>query len=122
MTKEGFCVIIRASEKTFETEIKMDENEIVDMRVVFKMTKGKNPECIAFLLDAPAGEDFIMSYAHVGQHSEASYEFAENYCRLASEEEYKDLREELESIGYRLYIREKINRSLHGGNKKIFHI
>lgn len=97
------------------------DEDIVETRVVFKMTKEKNPECIAFLLDVPANPGFIMSYAHIGQHSEAIFEFAEQDCRLATEEEYKALKEELESIGYRLYIRERINRKLHGANSKIFH-
>jgi hypothetical protein len=83
--------------------------ELVDTRVIFKMSDG---ECVAFLLDCPANYGNVLSYMHVGQHGEACIEFF-NDCKLATEEEYKDLREELESIGYRLYIRSRWN-----GNRK----
>lgn len=74
---------------------------LTETRVIFKMSDG---ECVAFLLDCPANYGNVLSYMHVGQHGEASLEFFRE-CRLATEEEYKDLREELESIGYRLYLR-----------------
>jgi hypothetical protein len=78
-------------------------NEKTETRVIFKMIDG---ECIAFLLDCPAYPGYVMSYMHVGQHGEASIEFFRE-CKLATETEFEDLREELESIGYRLYLREK---------------
>jgi hypothetical protein len=84
-------------------EIKM--SDIVETRVIFKMSDG---ECIAFLLDCEANYRNVLCYMHVGQHSEASIGFFQE-CKLATEEEYKDLREELESIGYRLYLRERWN-------------
>ena len=82
---------------------------LTETRVIFKMSDG---ECIAFLLDCPSNYGNVLSYMHVGQHGEASVEFFRE-CKLATEEEYKDLREELESIGYRLYL-----RSMWNGNKK----
>jgi hypothetical protein len=84
-------------------------NILVDTRVIFKISDG---ECVAFLLDCPANYGNVLSYIHVGQHGEASIEFFSE-CKLATEEEYKDLREELESIGYRLYLRSRWN-----GNRK----
>ena len=42
-------------------------------------------------------------YAHIGQHSACSPEYIKE-CRKATEQEYKDLAEELESIGYNLEI------------------
>lgn len=82
----------------------MDEKTFT--RVVFKMTPKdvySGRECIAFLLDADANRDYIMSYMHVGQHSEATVEFCVA-CRLATPEEYADLKAELETIGYELKI------------------
>ncbi len=79
--------------------------EKTETRVIFKMYDG---ECIAFLLDCPATYGYVLSYMHVGQHGEASIEFFHE-CKLATEEEFESLREELESIGYRLYLREKWN-------------
>jgi hypothetical protein len=44
------------------------------------------------------------SYAHTGQHSDACEEYI-NECRPATEEEYKDLFNELENqIGYNLEV------------------
>ena len=80
------------------------ENELVETRVVFKMLEG---EPIAFLLDVDANPNMIMSYMHIGQHGEADVDIAKS-LPSASEEEYADLQKELESIGYRLYLRSKI--------------
>jgi hypothetical protein len=43
------------------------------------------------------------SYAHIGQHSDACEEYISE-CRNATEDEYKDLFNELESIGYNLEV------------------
>lgn len=48
-------------------------------------------------------------YAHIGQHSACSPEYAKE-SRLATEQEYKDLRNELESIGYNLEILDGLKR------------
>jgi hypothetical protein len=72
----------------------------VKTRVVFKEFKG---EVVAFLLDVPANKGMIMTYAHIGQHSEASKEFYQEIF-LATPKKYNDLKEELESIGYDLEI------------------
>jgi len=47
-------------------------------------------------------EGNIMCYAHVGQHSGASYDYVLKKTVPASETEYIDLKTELESIGYNL--------------------
>lgn len=47
-------------------------------------------------------------YQHVGQHGGADYNHCIHELTLpAKPEEYKDLQEELESLGYRLKIRRK---------------
>jgi len=79
---------------------------LVDTRVIFKIAR--EGECVAFLLDCPASIGYILSYMHIGQHGDASIGFF-NECRLATEEEYKDLLGELWSIGYRPYIRSRWN-------------
>ena len=50
------------------------------------------------------GEKYFTSYAHLGQHSTCSQSFLAEKCRKATEEEYKDLKTELESIGYNINI------------------
>lgn len=48
-------------------------------------------------------EIFCSSYAHVGQHSACSNLYVKE-CKKATPEQYKDLKEELTSIGYNLKI------------------
>lgn len=43
------------------------------------------------------------SYAHIGQHSACHIDYAKE-CKEATPEQYKDLKAELESIGYNLKI------------------
>lgn len=53
------------------------------------------------------GDRVKMSYEHIGQHGSCDREYATD-CEVASEKEYKDLKEELESIGYNLNVLEEI--------------
>lgn len=64
----------------------------------------------------------VTFYTHVGQHGSADYNHCINTSKLATEEEYKDLKCELESIGYNLNIVKKQNhkkylKSYHEINK-----
>ena len=49
-------------------------------------------------------ENTFMGYVHLGQHIPVSKYFFQKKCRKATEEEYQDLKTELESIGYKLNI------------------
>lgn len=49
----------------------------------------------------------FMSYMHIGQHGSASHEIVQG-TKLATQEEYRDLKQELESIGYDLSVYQKI--------------
>ena len=49
-------------------------------------------------------ENTFVGYVHLGQHTAVSNSFLAEKCRKATEEEYKDLKTELESIGYNLNI------------------
>ena len=49
------------------------------------------------------------SYAHIGQHGGADYKFSISASKPATPEEYKDLKTELESLGYNLQIIQKRN-------------
>jgi len=57
---------------------------------------------------------FISSYEHLGQHSGADYNGCMESTVSAKENEYKDLKSELESLGYDLNIikRRNYNRYL----------
>lgn len=51
--------------------------------------------------------DLVMSYMHIGQHSEASYSGVVATTVPAIQAEYNDLLQELISIGYELEVRKR---------------
>lgn len=57
-------------------------------------------ELIAFIPSAPANKGMIMSYMHIGQHSEASIDFWLHDTEQCTDDEVYDLRQELKRIGY----------------------
>ena len=61
------------------------------LKVIFRK---KDNDVIAFLPEIEVNHGNIMSYMHIGQHGEASYEFYTE-TKKATEEEYKSLLEEL---------------------------
>ena len=72
-------------------------------KVVFKMIDG---EVIAIFPnnlynEQLYGKTMVDSYMHIGQHSACSIELL-NDLEDASEDQYKDLKNELETIGYKL--------------------
>lgn len=83
------------------------------VKVIFR--KSKNPytneyEIIAFFPEIEANYGNILSYMHIGQHSEASLEFYHS-TKKATEEEYKPLLNELKAIydNCELVVRQKLN-------------
>lgn len=83
------------------------------VKVIFR--KAKNPyskeyEVVAFFPEIEANNGRILSYMHIGQHSEADLGFYHE-TKKATEEEYKPLLEELK-VRYddcELVVRQKIN-------------
>ena len=57
--------------------------------------------------DSEANPGHILCYAHIGQHSEASMGYYRS-GRLARPEEYRDLKVELERIGYDVQVAKRI--------------
>ena len=64
------------------------------VKVIFRK---KDNDVIAFLPQIRVNRGNIMSYMHIGQHGEASYEFYTE-TKKATETEYKSLLEELKRI------------------------
>lgn len=64
------------------------------VKVIFRKTEN---DIIAFLPEIKVNRGNIMSYMHIGQHGEASYEFYTK-TKKATETEYKPLLEELKVI------------------------
>ena len=72
-------------------------------KVIFKML---DDEVIAIFpnniySEVLYGKKVVDCYMHIGQHSSCDIKFAEG-LEDASEEQYKDLKIELETIGYNL--------------------
>ena len=74
-------------------------------KVVFR--KYKDGEILALFPELSEGGAGVESYIHVGQHGGADYSGCIRRTVPATPEEYKDLAEELESIGYNLLIRKR---------------
>jgi len=81
------------------------EDEIIDIEVIFRICKGG--DVVALFPYSIYSNDhigLINSYMHIGQHSSSSYCDTMQSSKPAKEDGYKDLKEELESIGYNLKI------------------
>ena len=65
------------------------------VKVIFR--KDKEGSIIAFLPELRVNHGNIMSYMHIGQHDEASYQFYTE-TKKADESEYNSLLDELKSI------------------------
>lgn len=76
------------------------------VKVIFRKADG---EIVAFFPEANTNFGNILSYAHLGQHGEASYEFYLS-TKKAEEEEYQALFNELKNIynEYELVVKRKI--------------
>ena len=76
------------------------ENPIVEINAIF-------PEEVEYV---ERGQIIYMGYAHIGQHTAIHEDFLKDSLvglhkvETATEEEYKDLKTELELIGYELEI------------------
>jgi hypothetical protein len=78
------------------------------MKVIFRKDKKTN-DIIAFLPEASVNHGNIMCYMHVGQHSEASYNYYKSTIK-ANESEYLPLFSELNNIyDNELIMKEKLN-------------
>ncbi len=64
---------------------------------------------IALFPYVDAGNGYCNSYEHVGQHGGASYSGVFSQTTPATPDEYKDLAEELTSLGYNLEIMQRRN-------------
>jgi hypothetical protein len=78
--------------------------------VIFRIRT--NGDVVALFVRIPADYygRYCVSYEQVGQHGGASALHVIADTRLATEEEYKVLKDELEAIGYRLKVRKRYTR------------
>jgi len=91
------------------------------MDVIFRVITTKEFKGDVFALfphDVANRFGHVTSYEHVGQHSTADYNHCMKMSKPANESEYKDLKKELENIGYNLNIvkRQNYNKWLESYN------
>lgn len=84
------------------------EKDTEHTEVVFRKWKGEIIALFPYRFDDYRALT-CLSYMHVGHHSNADYNHIVYHSKLATEEEYKELFQELESIGYLLKPIQKIN-------------
>lgn len=103
-----------------ETKKDVNENDDGTIRVIF-LVNGKdssNQEVFAYFPDENYDADgkYKSAYSHIGQHSSCDPRYAKE-SRPATPEEYQDLKNELEGIGYNLDIIESgINETSTSGS------
>lgn len=86
--------------------------EIDKVDIVFRVDKSKDFSGTVFALfphECDNHNGNVMSYQHVGQHSAADYNFCIAKSRPATEQEYAELKQELEDIGYEVNVVKKQN-------------
>ena len=76
-------------------------------KVIFRIFR--DGEVIALFPEIEENAGCILSYMHIGQHGAASRDIVTD-TKLATVEQYAPLYKELQSIGYHLQIRKRINR------------
>lgn len=80
--------------------------------VVFRCDKSGDFKDVVFAMLPHECDDrngHVTCYQHVGQHSSANYQGCIKDSRPATEEEYKDLKKEMEGLGYNLNVVKKQN-------------
>lgn len=80
--------------------------------VVFRADKAGDFKGIVFAMLPHECADLkgnVTCYEHVGQHHSADYKGCVAKSRLATEEEYSDLKREMEGLGYNLKVVTKQN-------------
>ena len=86
--------------------------EIVEVDVIFRVDKSRDFSGTVFALfphECDNHNGNVTSYQHVGQHSSANYKHCLELSKVATPEQYADLKKELESIGYKVNVVKKQN-------------
>lgn len=89
----------------------IERNEEETVVVFRKWPPGEGGDVLALFPGIPYDSTrprLCMSYQHVGQHGAADFKGCVGETDPASPAEYADLKAELESIGYRLKVREEV--------------
>lgn len=82
------------------------EKDTFKTKVVFRKYKD-NGDILALFPEVDEGNYKCSCYERIGQHGAADYSHCIRITTPAKEEEYKALKNELESMGYNLDIKKK---------------
>lgn len=90
-------------------------------KVIFRKMK-ESGEIIALFVEEPGTNKShtCLAYVHVGQHFVVNPTLVINTSTLANQDEYRDLKEELERRGYNLKVIKRYQRSHL--NKRMFNL
>jgi len=92
----------------------VDENDVTKTKVLFLVNEKdpKNPDLFAYFPEENYDNrgNLKVGYSHVGQHGGVDPRYAKE-SRLATPEEYQNLKTELESIGYNFDVLNSTNES-----------
>ena len=75
--------------------------------VVFRKWKRSIIALFPYEVENSRGD--VMSYQRIGQHSSANYNYIIVNSKPATQKEYKNLKKELENIGYKLKVIKRMN-------------
>ena len=102
------------------------ENDTYKTDIIFRVETEKDFKGTVFAIfphDVCTRSGLVTTYQHVGQHSGGDYNRCITSSRLATKEESKALKIELESLGYNVNVRQRRNydkylKSYHKVNRK----
>ncbi len=98
------CIFIYKDENEREHDEKLFR-KMNTTKVVFR--KYKEGDILALFPECPEVNYTVVCYQHIGQHGSADYQQCVAISKPATENEYQDLKRELESLGYDLKVVKK---------------
>lgn len=94
-----------------EADFMWREANLLEARIVMRM---EDDDVLALLIDFPGtpDPDGCMCYRHVGQHAQCDVTYAMNETTAATPDQYEDLLDELEAVGYAPWVVEPTDELL----------
>ena len=78
--------------------------------VIFRKFRQGDIIALFPMINADDKPGHFLSYQHIGQHGAASAALLQAYTIPARDQEYRELKAELENIGYNLDIKKRANK------------
>jgi hypothetical protein len=92
--------------------LKPMEKDTYTTDIIFRVDTTKEFKGTVFAIfphDVCTHSGLVTTYQHVGQHSGGDYQRCIETSRLAKPSEYKELKKEMESLGYNIVVRKRRN-------------